>query len=97
MASREAAGRALKSKLDLPNGCPPAPVDELTVELLGLTGEAAKQASLFGPGAGQRGPISEAARQLRARYGRVPLYRAVEVEPWSRIPERRWALVPYDL
>jgi hypothetical protein len=41
--------------------------------------------------------IAEAARQLRARYGRVPLYHAIEVEPWSRIPERRWALVTCDL
>ena len=41
--------------------------------------------------------IAEAARQLRARYGHVPLYHVVEVEPWSRIPERRWALVSCDL
>src|SRR5438445_510055 len=45
----------------------------------------------------QLAEIADAARQLRARYGRVPLYHAVEVEPWSRIPERRWALVTCDL
>ena len=33
---------------------------------------------------------------MRARYGQVPLYHPLEVEPWSRIPERRWALVPYE-
>jgi DNA polymerase-4/protein ImuB len=96
LASREAARFALKSKLELPNGLPPAPLDELSLELLGLAGEAAKQASLFSARASQRGQVAEAARQLRARYGRMPLYHAVEVEPWSRLPERRWALVTCD-
>jgi DNA polymerase-4/protein ImuB len=97
LASREAARRALKSKLELPNGMPQAAVDELFLELLGLGGEAARQGSLFVARARQLGQIAEAARQLRARYGHVPLYHVVEVEPWSRIPERRWALVSCDL
>ena len=93
LSTRDAARRALKSKLDLPNGLPPAPIDELALELLGLGGEAARQPGLFVARARQLAEIAEAARQLRARYGRVPLYHAVEVEPWSRIPERRWALI----
>jgi DNA polymerase-4/protein ImuB len=93
LSTRDAARRALKSKLDLPNGLPPAPIDELALELLGLAGEAARQPGLFVARARQLAEIAEAARQLRARYGRVPLYQAIEVEPWSRIPERRWALV----
>jgi DNA polymerase-4/protein ImuB len=93
LSTRDAARRALKSKLDLPNGLPPAPIDELALELLGLGGEAARQPSLFVARARQLAEIAEAARQLQARYGRVPLYHAIEVEPWSRIPERRWALV----
>lgn len=97
LASREAARFALKSKLELPNGLPPAAIDELFLELLGLSGEAARQGSLFVARARQLGQIAEAARQLRARYGHVPLYHVVEVEPWSRIPERRWALVTCDL
>jgi DNA polymerase-4/protein ImuB len=97
LSTRDAARRALKSKLDLPNGLPPAPIDELALELLGLAGEAARQPGLFVARARQLVEIAEAARQLRARYGRVPLYHAVEVEPWSRIPERRWALVTCDL
>jgi DNA polymerase-4/protein ImuB len=97
LSTRDAARRALKSKLDLPNGLPPAPIDELALELLGLGGEAARQPGLFVARARQLAEIAEAARQLRARYGRVPLYHAVEVEPWSRIPERRWALVTCDL
>jgi nucleotidyltransferase/DNA polymerase involved in DNA repair len=97
LSTRDAARRALKSKLDLPNGFPPAPIDELALELLGLGGEATRQPGLFVARARQLAEIAEAARQLRARYGRVPLYHAIEVEPWSRIPERRWALVTCDL
>jgi DNA polymerase-4/protein ImuB len=97
LSTRDASRRALKSRLDLPNGLPPAPIDELALELLGLGGEAAKQPGLFVARARQLAEIAEAARQLRARYGRVPLYHAVEVEPWSRIPERRWALITCDL
>ena len=93
LSTRDAARRALASKLDLPNGLPPAPIEELALELLGLSGEAARQPGLFVARARQLAEIAEAARQLRARYGRVPLYHAIEVEPWSRIPERRWALV----
>jgi DNA polymerase-4/protein ImuB len=93
LSTRDAARRALKSKLDLPNALPPAPIEELALELLGLGGEAARQPGLFVARARQLAEIAEAARQLRARYGRVPLYHAIEVEPWSRIPERRWALV----
>lgn len=96
LAARDAAQRALASKLALPNGLPPAPIAELALELLGLGGEAARQGRLFSASAQQLEPIAEAARQLRARYGSVPLYHAVEVEPWSRLPERRWALVTCD-
>ena len=85
LSTRDAARRPLRSKLDLPNGLPPAPLEELALELLGLGGEAARQTGLFVARARSHA-IAEAARQLRARYGRLPLYHAVEVEPWSRIP-----------
>src|SRR5207237_8686583 len=97
VASREDARRGLRAKLELPGGLPPAPIEELLLELMRLGGEAARQGNLFVARARQLGQIAEAARQLRARYGRVPLYHAVAVEPWSRIPERRWALVTCDL
>jgi len=97
VASREAARRGLRARLELPGGLPPAPVDELLLELMRLGGEAARQGNLFVAPARQLGQIAEAARQLRARYGRMLLYHAVEVEPWSRIPERRWALAPCEI
>jgi DNA polymerase-4/protein ImuB len=96
LSSREAARFALRSKLELPNGLPPAAVEELALELTLARGEAARQPSLFTARAKQHAQITEAARQLYARYGRMPLYHIQEVEPWSRIPERRWALVACD-
>ncbi|MDX6555262.1 MAG: protein ImuB [Miltoncostaeaceae bacterium] len=44
----------------------------------------------------RRRRAGEAVRQVRAAAGAEALLRAVELEPWSRLPERRWALVPYD-
>ncbi len=76
-------------------------VEALALELTGLTGAVAKQPSLPGLRRGsRRGPVPrslvDATRQLKQRYGTSPLYRIVEVEPWSRIPERRHALISYD-
>ena len=55
-----------------------------------------RQELLIGLRPRQVRPLVNAARQLKARYGVSPLFRIVEVEPWSRIPERRHALMPYD-
>ena len=74
----------------------PGPVEALTLELSGLTDVAGRQEVL--PGLRSRRPrqLAEAGRQLKQRYGTTGLYRVVEVEPWSRIPERRRALMAYD-
>ena len=41
--------------------------------------------------------LKEALRQLQARLGaQPPIYQVREVEPWSRIPERRQVLVPFS-
>lgn len=40
--------------------------------------------------------LRDAVRELKLRLGHSPLYRVVEVDPWSRIPERRHALLSYD-
>ena len=39
--------------------------------------------------------MEEAVRQLHAQQGQAPIGKVVEVEPWSRIPERRAALVEF--
>jgi nucleotidyltransferase/DNA polymerase involved in DNA repair len=73
-----------------------APIEEVSIELSGFAGETGKQQGFF-PGNGrQRRQVAESIRQLKARYGRSPVAQVVEVEPWSRIPERRHALIDYD-
>lgn len=43
----------------------------------------------------RRRRTDEAARQVQSGSGRDAVMRLVELEPWSRLPERRWALVPF--
>jgi protein ImuB len=47
-------------------------------------------------GDGRGSLLREALRELKLRLGHDPLYRVVEVDPWSRIPERRHALIPVE-
>ena len=73
-------------------------VEEIVLELSGLSTIAARQGQLFDQGTRQRheANVREAARSLRQRYGTTPLYRATPLEPWSRLPERRWGLLGYE-
>jgi DNA polymerase-4/protein ImuB len=74
----------------------PAPVTGLSIELLDLSRESGKQAVLFPGRIRHRARLDEMVRHLKTRYGAPPMKRVVEVEPWSRIPERRYALMDYD-
>jgi nucleotidyltransferase/DNA polymerase involved in DNA repair len=74
----------------------PTPVEELSVTLSGLTGQTGKQAGLFAGKGRCRAQLEEALRQLKTRFGQPPVFHIVEVEPWSRIPERQLALIDYD-
>jgi DNA polymerase-4/protein ImuB len=74
----------------------PGAAEAMSLELIGLTAETAHQELLPGLRSRRMRPLVEVARQLNQRYGESPLYRVVEVEPWSRIPERRHALLAYD-
>lgn len=75
------------------------PVEEMTLEFIGLTSETGKQRSLlFAEQARRRAQLMAALRQLKTQFGgESQVTRMVEVEPWSRIPERRYALIDYDL
>ena len=42
------------------------------------------------------GALRSAVRELKLKLGYSPLYRVVEIDPWSRIPERRHALLNFD-
>jgi len=45
---------------------------------------------------GQQRALQSAAREIRMRVKRSSLYHIVEVQPWSRLPERRYALIDYE-
>jgi hypothetical protein len=74
---------------------PERPVEEIEVELVGLSAESGKQASMFeGKGRLWR-QVHEAVRQVTTQHGegdRPAIGKVVPMEPWSRIPERRAAL-----
>ena len=98
---------ALRSRMDL--SPPPRAVDALFLEFTRF-GVASAQANLFdrSTAAGrdvESSPLEEgqipislkdAVRELKLRLGHSPLYRVVEIDPWSRIPERRHALMSFD-
>lgn len=67
------------------------------MELVGLSAESGKQASMFDSGRAKLRRLGRGGvRQLQAQQGRSLIGKVVEVEQWSRIPERRAALVELD-
>lgn len=74
----------------------PGPAEVVHLDLIGIVNEVAVQELIPLLRPKQDRPLIEAARQLKSRYGESPLAHVVEVEPWSRIPERRFALISYD-
>lgn len=65
------------------------------VTLSGLCSEYAHQGNLWHTGPRRQRELEEAIDQLNARAGEPQVYRVVEVQPWSRIPERQLALVAF--
>ena len=65
------------------------------VTLSGLCSEYAHQANLWQIGPRRQRELEQSIEQLNARGGEAQVYRIVEVQPWSRIPERQVALVAY--
>jgi hypothetical protein len=106
-ADRANIAFALRSRIAL--GPPSRAVERLALELSQF-GPASLQGSLLDrrqeTGRAEsgrdlaRGVVPEALRgavhELRLRLGHSPLFRVVEVDPWSRIPERRHALLPFE-
>jgi nucleotidyltransferase/DNA polymerase involved in DNA repair len=75
---------------------PERAVEEMEIELIGLSGESGKQASMFeGKGRLWR-QVEESLRQLESQQEPAMVGKVVRLEPWSRIPERRAALIDYD-
>lgn len=73
----------------------PAAAITLGVTLSGLCSEYAHQANLWDTGPRRQRELEEAIEQLNTRAGDAQVYRIVEVQPWSRIPERQLALVAF--
>jgi protein ImuB len=106
-AQRERIAFPLRSRMTL--SPPPRALESLLLECFDF-GPPATQNGLFdrseasGRDEGGRSlsegelpaALREAVRELRLKIGYSPLYRVVELDPWSRIPERRHALLPFE-
>lgn len=73
----------------------PAAAVSLTVTLSGLCSEYGHQGNLWSTGPRRQQELLEAIEQLNARTGEPQVYRIVEVQSWSRIPERQLGLVAF--
>ncbi len=73
------------------------PVDTLVIRADASGSVAGHQLAVIEPGTVERARRArDAIRQVRTAQGDEAVLRLVELEPWSQLPERRWALVPYD-
>ncbi len=74
----------------------PGPVTSVSLEFSGIASAIVRQEAFPIMNARAMEPLSAAIHHLTQRYGVSPIYHIVEVEPWSRIPERRHALIAYE-
>jgi protein ImuB len=73
----------------------PAPAATLRLEAMTLGPETGEQLSVASPEEERRRRISEAVRQTRSAAGADAVLRVLEVDPESRVPERREVLMPF--
>jgi protein ImuB len=73
----------------------PAPAATLRLEAMALGPETGEQLTLSSPDQERHKRISEAVRQTRSAAGADSLLRVLEVDPESRVPERREVLMPF--
>ena len=73
----------------------PAAAASIGVTLSGLCNEYGHQANLWPIGPRRWRELTESIEQLNARVGEPQVFRIVEVQPWSRIPERQLGLVAF--
>jgi protein ImuB len=106
-AQKESIAFPIRARMAL--SPPPRAVERLTVEIFQF-GAASSQTSFFHrneEGGRESGgmeleegalppSLREAVKELKLKLGHSPLYRVVEVDPWSRIPERRHALLNFE-
>lgn len=73
-----------------------SPAITVELSLSGICSEYVRQERLWDSGPRGAAALGEAIDQLTVREGSPQIYRIVEVEPWSRIPERQRALAAYS-
>ncbi len=71
----------------------PGPVEQVGLRITGLGYPRGRQRSLFSR-VRAKDHLMDDIRQLEFRLGNPQVFTVKEVEPWSRIPERRYALTP---
>jgi DNA polymerase-4 len=71
----------------------PGPVEQLGIKVNRLGYPRGRQKSLFSDIRAQE-HLADDIKQLELKLGNPQIYKVKEVEPWSRIPERRYALTP---
>ena len=75
----------------------PAPADELRLAVERFGPPASDQRGLLDdPGEARRARLREAIRQTRAAAGPDAALKVLEVDPDSRVPERRAMLTPFE-
>jgi protein ImuB len=75
-----------------------APVAELAIRSDASGGHTTRQMTLERPEHTERQRrAGEAISQIRSTLGDNAVMQAIALEPWSHLPERQWALVPYDI
>jgi nucleotidyltransferase/DNA polymerase involved in DNA repair len=98
-ATRERIVAPLKTQLE--RSPPAGAVERLVVEFTAFVPGTA-ELQLFARDAtalaraGRRHALQSAAREIALRIRRPMLYHVIEVQPWSRLPERRYALIDYE-
>jgi len=98
-ADRVRLAAPLKTRLEQ---APPAgAVERLTVEFTAFVPGTA-ELQLFARDAtaaaraGRQRALRTAVQEIKLRLKRSLLYHVIEVQPWSRLPERRYALIDYE-
>jgi DNA polymerase-4/protein ImuB len=90
MDVRSAISRIKRALEDYPQ---PGPVEQAGIKITGLGYPRGRQKSLFRDIRAKE-HLAEDIKQLELKLGNPQVYTVKEVEPWSRIPERRYALTP---
>jgi DNA polymerase-4 len=76
-------------------GPQPGPVEQLGMKITGTGRPQGRQKSLISAVRAQEHLLDE-IKQLEFRLGAPQLFQVKEVEPWSRIPERRYTMAPLN-